>query len=88
MGKISCGRVDCSKYAKHITDCCHERVCSKHHQMYTCYYGNDDTDAEFCIGDEEFCIVCINCGNGYLCNKCGKYFCDGHNTEKYVCDCE
>lgn len=72
---ISCAVCDCCTKSNSITSCCHISVCSLH-KPFTC---------ECC--NEEFCIACINAGNGYLCDECNKFYCDEHNSINYVCNC-
>jgi hypothetical protein len=76
---IMCGIAGCFNDYTEYTSCCHEPVCKKHFKEYACHVKS-------CDDNDTYCEICAG-ANGYICNDCDKFFCDEHNTKKYLCKC-
>lgn len=74
---MRCELNGCFEKAYHRTSCCHVPLCDDHYIIYDC---------ASCDGSS-FCEICIDCGNGYLCDKCKRYLCDDCNVEGNSCNC-
>lgn len=76
MGKPDCEVCGCFEKAGYdYTPCCHVRLCNAHFdELYECYYCNI-----------KCCDICIEQGNGILCNKCTEYCCEYCDKEYHKC---